>query len=191
MSHERSGIARGLRNRDRGPADNEKRCGRVKTAHRTNWAKVINGPRWLNQDEQRRSRTRQGAYQLWAVLYACKIRPGSCNSLVWFMGCTHLIIASRANTCSSTRQPIPLTTQVLTHVGTAAPKDERTHEDHVGPCWNRCMGRRGHQAWCIPRLVSGCGGGLELGRRWNEHRIVLGRATESRSPRRIAIRSSF
>lgn len=166
MSHERSGIARGLRNRDRGPAENERKCGRVKTAHKTNWAKVINGPRWLDQDGQRRSRTRRGAYQLWAVLCTCKIRSCPCNSRLWFMTCTHLIIASRANTCSPKRQPFPLTTPVVTHVGTAAPKDERNHEDHVGPCWNRYMGRCGHQAWSIPRRVGGYGGGLELGRRW-------------------------
>lgn len=47
ISQCRSGIARGLRNMARGPAEKERKCGRVKRAHSMNWAKVIKGPRWL------------------------------------------------------------------------------------------------------------------------------------------------
>lgn len=47
--HDRSGMARGLMKRDRGPAEKERKCGRVNSAQSTNWAKVINGPA-RNQD---------------------------------------------------------------------------------------------------------------------------------------------
>lgn len=44
ISHERSGIARGRRKNARGPADRERKWGRVNIAQRMNCANVINGP---------------------------------------------------------------------------------------------------------------------------------------------------
>lgn len=43
-THDRSGIARGFRNRARGPAEGDRKVGMVKSAQMANWANVIKGP---------------------------------------------------------------------------------------------------------------------------------------------------
>lgn len=43
-THDRSGIARGFRNRAGGPAERDKKLGMVKRAQIANWANVIKGP---------------------------------------------------------------------------------------------------------------------------------------------------
>ena len=44
ISHNRSGMARGFKNNDRGPADIEKKLGYVNSAVRMNCTNVIKGP---------------------------------------------------------------------------------------------------------------------------------------------------